>query len=57
MTTEQAARELGISIRSIQRAAKLLGLRQHGHGYWILDSDLKRLKRQVLKLRRLSDGQ
>ena len=56
MTTEQAARELGISIRSIQRAAKILGLRQHGHGYWILDSDLKRLKKQVLKLRRLSDG-
>jgi len=56
MTTEAAARELGVSIRTVQRAAKVLRLRQHGRGYWILDSDLKRLKKQVLKLRRVSDG-
>ena len=47
LTVSQAAKQLGVSSRTVRRACERLGVARHGRNYMIGSEDLERLRSEV----------
>lgn len=47
LTVSQAAKQLGVSSRTVRRACERIGIARHGRNYMISLADLERLRSEV----------